>query len=332
MIRLLAVVLALIPASTHAQSGPPAPPSVPLRSGESPLTTPGPEGLLKGTLLRPAGMSAKTPVALIIPGSGPTDRDGNNPLGIRAASYRLLADALAAADIATLRIDKRGMFGSRAAIANPNAVRMADYVADTRAWIGRLRQETGAPCIWLIGHSEGGRVALETAQDGIDICGVVLIATAGRTFDVVVIEQLTASGAPPAYLALSEDMFATLKGGGRIAEADVPGPLRPIFHPVLQPFIADLLAKDPAMLAARVAPNMLIVQGDKDVQVGIADAQALKSAQPLAALATLPGVNHVLKDVASDDRAANVATYADPALPLSPAVGDVIAGFINQRR
>ena len=56
------------------------------------LVAPGPQGDLAGTLVAPA---EGQPLVLIIPGSGPTDRDGNSPLGVTAASYRLLAEALA---------------------------------------------------------------------------------------------------------------------------------------------------------------------------------------------------------------------------------------------
>ncbi|HEV2043620.1 MAG TPA: alpha/beta hydrolase, partial [Sphingomicrobium sp.] len=103
---------------------------------ERPLTAPGPLAPLAGTLLD-AGKRA--PVVVIIPGSGPTDRDGNNPLGVSAAPYRLLAQGLAARGITTVRIDKRGMFGSKAAIANANAVTIADYAADARAWARSAR-------------------------------------------------------------------------------------------------------------------------------------------------------------------------------------------------
>ncbi|HCJ43910.1 MAG TPA: alpha/beta hydrolase, partial [Erythrobacter sp.] len=97
---------------------------------------PGPQGDLAGTLIAPA---EGQPLVLIIPGSGPTDRDGNNPLGVTAALYRLLADALAERGIGTLRIDKRGMFASKAAVADANAVTIADYVTDTASWVGAAR-------------------------------------------------------------------------------------------------------------------------------------------------------------------------------------------------
>src|SRR3954466_8477510 len=90
---------------------------------ERPLTAPGPQGPLAGTLLD-AGKGA--PVVLIIPGSGPTDRDGNNPMGATAAPYRLLAEALADNGVSTVRIDKRGLGGSKAAVADGNKVTIAD--------------------------------------------------------------------------------------------------------------------------------------------------------------------------------------------------------------
>lgn len=70
---------------------------------------------------------------LIIPGSGPTDRDGNNLLGVKASTYRLLAHELAAKGVSSVRIDKRGMFASAAAVPDANAVTMKDYVRDTNA-------------------------------------------------------------------------------------------------------------------------------------------------------------------------------------------------------
>src|SRR5579872_958445 len=92
---------------------------------ESFVEAPGPLGPLKGTMLLPGADKTpldKTPfaMALIIPGSGPTDRDGNSPLGVKGSTYRLLAEGLAAHGIGTVRIDKRGMFASTAAVADGN--------------------------------------------------------------------------------------------------------------------------------------------------------------------------------------------------------------------
>jgi alpha/beta superfamily hydrolase len=126
------------------------------------IQAPGPAGPLAGMLLTAEAPDA--PVVLIIPGSGPTDRDGNNPLGVAASTYRLLAEALATKGVTTARIDKRGMFGSKAAIADPNKVTIGDYAADVASWVKMLKERSGRPCIWVAGHSEGGLVALAAAQ------------------------------------------------------------------------------------------------------------------------------------------------------------------------
>ena len=98
----------------------------------------------------------------------------------------------------------------------------------------------------------------------------------------------------------------------------------------MQPFLIDLMAQDPTKLAAALNVPYLVVQGDKDIQVSVEDAKLLAAAQPKAKLDLLPGVNHVLKTVASDDRAANMATYADASLPIAPTVVGAIAGFVKR--
>src|SRR5689334_11402674 len=163
-------------------------------AAETRLSIEGPSGTLQGTLAAPDG-GPKAPIAIIIPGSGPTDRDGNNPLGVTAGMYRLLADALAAKGVSTIRIDKRGMFGSSAAAADADNVRMADYAADVRAWRLEAQKRSSAQCAWLIGHSEGSLVALITAQQPNGICGLILVAGAGRKMGDILREQLKANPA-----------------------------------------------------------------------------------------------------------------------------------------
>jgi uncharacterized protein len=291
------------------------------------IQAPGPSGPLQGVL---NGVPAPgAPVILIIPGSGPTDRDGNSPLGIRAGTYRLLADGLAAAGIASVRIDKRGLHGSAAAVADANAATIADYAADVASWVRAIRAETAAGCVVLLGHSEGGLVALEAAS-GADVCGLVLAATPGRPLGAILREQLRANPANAPLLPDAEAAISALENGRRVDVSGLPVPLRALFRPEVQPFLIDLMARDPVRLAATIRLPMLILQGDRDLQVGVEDARRLRTAAADAELTLLPDVNHVLKRAPAGGRAENLATYADPALPLADGVVDAVTGFMRR--
>ncbi len=300
------------------------------RPMETSLEAPGPNGPLKGTLLSPDVSQA--PVVLIIPGSGPTDRDGNNPLGVKAAPYRLLAEGLARQGIATVRIDKRGMFASAGAVRDANDVTISDYAADVHAWVGAIRKTTGAPCVWLLGHSEGGLVALAAAGAPAGLCGLILVSTPGRQLGAVLREQLRANPANAPLLPSADEAIASLEAGRAVDVSGLHPALQRLFAPAVQGFLISEIGLDPARLIAAYAGPVAIVQGDSDLQVSVADAQRLKTAAPAASLRILPGVNHVLKAASATDRTANLSTYADPDLPLAPGVVDAVAEFVKTPR
>ena len=105
--------------------------------------------VLHGTLEK-AG--SKT-VVLIHPGSGPTDRDGNSSiLPGKNNSLKYLAEALAKAGVDSLRIDKRGIARSAAAMKSENDIRFDHYVADAGAWIRFLRDVRGYERVIVAGH------------------------------------------------------------------------------------------------------------------------------------------------------------------------------------
>ena len=293
----------------------------------SEVTLSGGAASLHGTMLAPEG--SPRAVALILPGSGPTDRNGDSPLGVRGATYRLLGEALAADGIATVRIDKRGIGASAAAAPPESELRFTTFVEDARAWAADTVARTGLPCVWLVGHSEGAQIALAAVEGGNDtVCGVVLLAGAGRSASVVIREQLEA-GLPEPLKSQAFAVLTELEAGRTVA--DSPPQLAALFRPSVQPYLISWLPMDPAALAAAYDGPMLIVQGDNDLQIKVADAQALAAAQPRARLSILEGVNHLLK-TAPTDRAGNAATYADPSLPLAPGVAEAVAGFILEPR
>jgi pimeloyl-ACP methyl ester carboxylesterase len=291
------------------------------------VEAPGPLGPLKGTMLAPAAAGA--PVVLILPGSGPTDRDGDNSLGVKAASYRLLAEGLAEKGVATVRIDKRGMFASAAAVTDPNKVTIEEYAADAHAWIKVIRKTTGAKCVWILGHSEGGLIALAAAREPEDVCGLILVSAAGRPFGELLREQLHANPANAPLLAPADSAIDALAAGRHPDAAALPAPLQRLFGPAVQDLLIDEMRLDPAKLIAAYPGPVLIVQGARDLQISVADAQRLKAADPQARLVILPEMNHVLKAIATDDRQANVAAYVDPSLPIAPGVVEAVADFVK---
>lgn len=291
-------------------------------------------GPLRGSLMMPADGTARAAV-VIIPGSGPTDRDGDSPLGVEAGYLRLLAGALAERGIASIRVDKRGMFASAGTFADPNAVTFDDYAGDALAWAGVAREKTEAECAWLLGHSEGGLVALVAAQDDArlpSLCGLVLVAAPGRPMGDVLREQLRANPANAPLLTDALAAIEALEGGERVDVSGFRPALRAMFAPAVQGFLIDAFSRDPAALIADVKLPVLIVGGDADLQVGDADADALSRAQPAAGRVVVPGMNHVLKKVPADDMAANLAAYGDPSLPLAPGLAEAVAGFILELR
>jgi uncharacterized protein len=299
-------------------------------AGAAPAETfveaPGPIGALKGTMLAPA--DGRGPVVLIIPGSGPIDRDGNSPVGVLAAPYRLLGEGLVARGVTTVRIDKRGFAGSAGATPDGNAVTIPDYVTDVNAWISVIRQGTHASCVWLLGHSEGGLVALAAARNS-HVCGLILVSAAGRPMGELLREQLKANPANAPLLDQALPAIDALEAGKKVDAAAIPTPLLHLFNPRVQGFLISVFSYDPAQLLSDYRKPVLIVQGLRDIQVREADAQLLKKADPAATLVLLPDVNHVLKAVTSDDVHANVATYGNSSLPLAPGVVEVIADFLT---
>lgn len=278
------------------------------------LTIAAPGGILAGTIWK-AGDGR--PAALIITGSGPANRNGDSATNGGHGTYRLIAEGLQAHGITTLSIDKRGIGESAGAMASESALRVQTYGDDIRLWAAELKTRSGARCVWLIGHSEGGLVAELAAANNPDICGIVTLAGMGRSFGTLMREQLQRT-LPPALLPKALSTIDALEAGKTVPNP--PPELFALFRPSVQPYMLSEINLDPAALMAALKIPLLIVQGDDDQNVSLTDARALAAARPDATLKIMPGMNHSQR-LTKDDT-------GGPA-PLAPGLTDTIAAFLK---
>ncbi|WP_161893348.1 alpha/beta hydrolase, partial [Pseudomonas juntendi] len=225
------------------------------------------QGVLHGSLLLPQ-QATPPPVVLIIAGSGPTDRDGNNPASGRVDNLKRLALLLANEHIASVRYDKRGVAASQPAAPDERDLSVERYVADVVAWSHKLKADPRFGPLILIGHSEGALIASLAAEQA-GASAVITLAGSGRPMADVLREQL-AQRLPPAQLAGGSALLDRLQAGQ--TSLDVPAPLRQVFRPSVQPYLITLFRQNPAAAFARLPMPALIVQGRNDVQVDVADA------------------------------------------------------------
>jgi len=279
---------------------------------------------LPATLLMPDG-GAPAAFALIVAGSGPTDRNGDSRLGVSARYLGKLAAALAEAGIASLSYDKRGVPGS-IPVPDESVLTFGSFVDDAGRALDWLRGEAGGRPLAAIGHSEGGLVVLELAALRPELARIVLLATPGRPAAETLGDQLGRLDEPLRGQALA--VLARIAAGGEVA--DVPPALAGVFRPSVQPFLRGLFALDPAGRLARLGRPALVIGGGRDLQVGRADFDALAAAGPDVRPLWIEAMNHVLTTVADADPRANLATYADPAIPLAPGLADAVAAFLKE--
>ena len=314
MLRLIACFLFFCSALAQAAS-----PSVLQR----PIELQTEQGRLYGTLLLPKS-SKPVPVVLIISGSGPTDRDGNNPEGGRNDSLKKLAVLLARNHIASVRYDKRGVASGLQATPDERDLSVEGYVADAVAWSRQLKADPRFGPLIVLGHSEGALIAsLAAPQAG--AAGVISLSGSGRPLAEVLREQIK-ERLPIELQARSNQLIDRLDAGQ--FDPDVPEPLQVLFRPSVQPYLITLLRQDPAKAFARLKVPALIVQGRNDIQVGVGDAEALQRAKPDAQLALIDGMNHVLRIVPMDIKA-QLQSYRDPNRPLADQLGRVVVDFIG---
>jgi len=275
--------------------------------------------LIDGTLMVPDS-DLPAPLAIFIAGSGPTDRNGNQPM-MQNNSLRFLAEGLAAKNIATFRYDKRIVKLIQNRTVDEKKLRFDDFIDDAIAVLNHFKDDDRFSKIYIIGHSQGSLIGMVAAQHGAD--GFVSIAGAGQEIDDVIVDQLAKQA--PGLTDSARLAFDDLRANG-IAQNYDPG-LASIFREALQPFILSWMQYDPQEEIAKLNMPVLIINGDKDIQVLPEEAEKLHHAKPDADLRIIENMNHVLKEV-HDMGLENQKSYNMHDLPVMPELVKAIGDFI----
>jgi pimeloyl-ACP methyl ester carboxylesterase len=281
-----------------------------------------PTGTMYGSYDIPEG-KGPWPIVIVHAGSGPTDRDGNNPQ-MKNNSLKMLGEGLREKGFAVLRFDKRGIAASAKSLGKIEDLRIEHYANDVVEWVKQIRADKRFSRIAFLGHSEGSLIGTIAAKEAkfdafISLCGP------GRPFDVLIVEQV------------SKDSEELGKKSGEILAAiakgeepkDVPAVLQALFNKPTRPYVRSMLAHDPAKSFAELTCPALIVSGTTDIQVAEADFKALAAANPKAKSVRVERMNHILKEFEKTNKLLQIGSYMDPKLPLHPQLIDTVSSFLK---
>ncbi|WP_460218126.1 alpha/beta hydrolase [Psychroserpens sp. MEBiC05023] len=273
---------------------------------------------IDGTLLNPKEVN-QPKLAIIIAGTGPTDRNGNQNF-LNNNSLKKLAESLTTKGIATFRYDKRIVKQILKRKIDPN-ITFDDFVTDAIATITYFKKEDKYSGIYIIGHSQGSLVGMIAAKGRVD--GFISLAGAGQSIDEVITEQI--GQMDPSLIEDTQKAFESLRQGQ--LTINYPQALESIFRADVQPFIMNWMQYKPQDIIKTLSIPILIVNGTKDLQVSVEEAKLLKDASELSDLKIIENMNHVLF-VIEGDELENSKSYNESFRDISEELVNSVAKFI----
>lgn len=277
--------------------------------------------LLNGSLYTPSQQSKKLNLVILIAGSGPTDRDGNQ-MGLSNNSLKLLAEALANNGIAVYSYDKRIFAQMASGKLDESSLSFDDFIDDAKAVIQHFKNQKKYHSITVAGHSEGALIGMVATNGNAD--AYISIAGAGRPIDEVLLEQIEKQA--PFLKEEVQKNLETLKNGTTFELKNQM--LTSLFRASVQPYMISWIKYNPKTEIKKLQIPTLLINGDKDIQVSVQDAQLLQQAKLNAQLHIIQNMNHVFKEIKGDD-AENKAAYTNPDLPISIELSSIITTFIR---
>ena len=277
--------------------------------------------LLNGSLYTPSQQSKKLNLVILIAGSGPTDRDGNQ-MGLVNNSLKLLAEALANNGIAVYSYDKRIFAQMASGKLDEASLSFDNFIDDAKAVLLHFKNQKKYHSITVAGHSEGALIGMVAANGNAD--AYISIAGAGRPIDEVLLEQIEKQA--PFLKEEVQKNLETLKNGTTFELKNQM--LASLFRGSVQPYMISWIKYNPQTEIKKLQIPTLLINGDKDIQVSVQDAQLLQQAKLNAQLHIIQNMNHVFKEIKGDD-AENKAAYTNPDLPISIELSSIITTFIR---
>ena len=275
---------------------------------------------IHGTLLE--SVDSNSVLSVIISGSGPTDRDGNNT-SLKSDYLKMLAEGLFENGISSYRYDKRGVGNSIGNIQSGNDIKFIDYINDVVSIINHFKDTKEYKRIVVIGHSEGALIGMIASRLIAD--SFISIAGAGEDYLTLIQRQLSIQ--PPYVKSMSDPVIEKLKNKELVDS--VPPLLNSLFNNTVQKYLIDASSYDPKQEISKLDIPVLIVQGSNDIQIEIKDAQLLHNAAKKSRIEIIQGMNHVFRQ-APENRLLNMQTYGDPELPIDNSLVNIIVDFLYE--
>lgn len=272
---------------------------------------------IDGTLLAPESVE-NPPLVILIAGSGPTDRDGNQSF-MKNNMLKKLAESLTKNGVATFRYDKRIVKQLKTKNFDKN-IRFDDFVNDAKSVVSYFKPLYSS--IVIAGHSQGSLVGLLASESGVD--GFISLAGAGNTIDRIILEQI--SKAAPFFVEDTRRVFEVLKHGK--TTKDFPPALASIFNLETQPFMSNWMQYNPQEHIEKLDIPVLIINGTKDIQVSTSEAQLLKDHKTDAEFVIIENMNHLLFEIEGDDLV-NSKSYNEMHHPIMPEAITAILNFMG---
>ncbi len=287
---------------------------------ESELSIPTNSVTINGTLLKPNSVE-KSALVILIPGSGPTDRNGNN-VAMKNNSLKLLAEGLTLNNIATYRFDKSVLSYTKEDKTKVESLTFNVFIDEAKLVIQYFKNSNNYSKIIVAGHSQGSLVGVLASENNVD--GFISIAGAGRTIDEILVEQISKQA--PFLKDETVKVLSELKKGNTVEEFNPM--LISLFNKSVQPFLISWIKYNPQIELKKLTIPILIINGTNDIQVNVSEAELLHKANTTSELVLIKNMNHIFKEINGDVNE-NMNSYTNPDLPIMEALITSIVAFIK---